>query len=148
MALNPSRLRRGELLAGIGGLALLVFLFALPWLSAAGHNHAGWTALPTLRWLLVITALTGLALLLTQAGLRAPAVPVSLSVIVTVLAGLSVLALVIRLLTTGDGLCAGIFLGLAAAIVIAVGGYQSMRREQGWTPGPDRPVETVPLHRS
>jgi hypothetical protein len=71
-----ARLRRGELLAGIGAVALLVFLFALPWLSAAGHNRAGWSALPTVRWLLVITALTGLGLVVTQAALRAPAVPV------------------------------------------------------------------------
>lgn len=142
-----ARLRRGELLAGLGAVALLVLLFVVPWLSVTGHNSSGWTALPTLRWLLVITALSGIALLLTQAGLGAPAVPVSLSVIVTVLAGCSALAIVIRLLTTGDGLCAGIVLGLAAAIVIAAGGYQSMRHEQGWTPGPDRPVETVPLDR-
>jgi hypothetical protein len=75
-------------------------------------------------------------------------VPASLSVIVTVLGGVSTLLLIICLLTTSAGLCAGAFLGLAAVIGIAVGGFDSLQREQGWTPGPDHPVETVSLSSS
>jgi hypothetical protein len=147
MELKPTRLRRGEVIAGVSGVALLIFVFALNWLTVGGRNRHGWSAVPLLRWLLVVTALTAIALAFTQATRRAPALPVSLSVIATVLGGLSVLLLVIRLLTTSAGLCAGAYLGLVAAIGIAVGGYQSLRREQGWTPGPDHPVETVPLSR-
>ncbi|MGI8714994.1 MAG: hypothetical protein ACR2NR_17795 [Solirubrobacteraceae bacterium] len=139
------RLRRAEVLAGVGGLALLVFLFVLNWLRSGGHNRHGWAAIPVLRWFLLVAALAALALAVTQATSRSPAVPVSLSVIVTVLGGLGTLLLIIRLLTTSDGLCAGAFLGLVAVAGIAVGGFASMRREQGWTPGPGHPVEIVPL---
>lgn len=141
------RLRRGEVLAGVSAVALLVFLFALNWLSPGGLNRHGWAAIPVLRWLLLVTALMAIALTVAQATRRSPAVPVSLSVIVTVLGALSVLLVIVRLLTTSAGLCVGIFLGLLAAIGIAVGGFASMRREQGFTPGPDHPIETVPLGR-
>ncbi len=141
-------LRRGEIVAGTGALALLVFLFALNWLTVGGHNRRGWEAIPVLRWVLVVTALTALVLTFAQATRSGPALPVSLSVIVTVLGGVSTLLLIIRLLTTSAGLCAGAFLGLAAVIGIVVGGFDSLRREQGWRPGPGHPIETVPLSSS
>jgi hypothetical protein len=148
MESEPPRLRRGEILAGASALVLLVFLFALNWLTVGGHNRHGWEAIPVLRWVLVVTAVTALVLTFTQATRSGPAVPVSLSVVVTVLGGVSTLLLIIRLLTTSAGLCAGAFLGLVAVIGIAVGGFDSLRREQGWTPGPDHPVETVSLSSS
>ncbi len=141
-------LRRGEILAGASALALLVFVFALNWLTVGGLNQHGWEAIPILRWLLLVTALTALLLTLTQATRSGPGLPVSLSTIVTVLGFLSTLLLIIRLLTTSAGLCAGAFLGLLAVIGITVGGFDSLRREQGWTPGPDHPIETVPLRSS
>jgi hypothetical protein len=148
MESEPPSLRRGEILAGASAVALLVFLFALNWLTAGGHNLHGWVAIPMLRWLLLVTALTALMLTFTQATFSGPGLPVSLSTIVTVLGALSTLLLVIRLLTTSAGLCAGALLGLLAAIGIMVGGFDSLRREQGWTPGPDHPIETVPLNSS
>ena len=146
MQFSAARLRRGEVLAGVSGVALLVFLFALNWLTFGGVNRHGWTAVPVLRWLLIVTAVTAIGLAFTQATREGPAVPVSLSVIVTVLGSISVVLLVIRLLTTSAGLCDGLYLGLLATIGITVGGFQSLRREQGWTPGPGRPIETVSLH--
>jgi hypothetical protein len=146
MRFSATRLRRGEVIAGVGGVALLVFLFALNWLSFGGVNRHGWTAVPVLRWLLLIVAAAAIALALTQALYRAPAIPVSLSAIVTVLGSVAVVCFVVKLLTTSAGLCIGIFLGLVATIAITIGAFQSLRREQGWTPGPDRPIETVSLH--
>ena len=148
MVYEPPRLRRGEILAGASALALLVFLFALNWLTVSGRNRHGWEALPILRWLLVVTALTGLLLTLAQATRPGPGLPVALSTIVTVLGAVSTLLLIIRLLTTSAGLCAGAFLGLLAVIGILVGGFDSFRREQGWTPGPDHPIKAVPLSSS
>jgi hypothetical protein len=145
MVYEPPRLRRGEILAGASALALLVFLFALNWLTVSGRNRRGWEAIPILRWLLVVTALTALLLTLAQATRSGPGLPVALSTIVTVLGAVSTLLLIIRLLTTSAGLCAGAFLGLLAAIGIMVGGFDSFHREQGWIPGPDHPIETVPL---
>ena len=148
MVHEPPRLRRGEILAGASALALLVFLFALNWLTVGGRNRHGWEALPILRWLLVVTALTAVLLTITQATRSGPGLPVALSTIVTVLGAVSTLLLIIRLLTTSAGLCAGAFLGLLAVIGIMVGGFDSFRREQGWTPGPEHPIETVPLSSS
>jgi hypothetical protein len=148
MESEPPHLRRGEIVAGTSALGLLVFLVALNWLTAAGHNLHGWEAIPVLRWLLLVTALTALTLTVTQATRAGPGLPVALSTIVTVLGALSTLLLIIRLLTTSAGLCAGAFLGLLATIGIMVGGFDSLRREQGWTPGPDHPIETVPLSSS
>ncbi len=146
MDFKPGRLRKGESIAGAGGLALLVFLFALPWLSAgSGHTSSGWSGLPVLRWLIVVCALTALALILTQATRSAPAIPVTLSVFATVLGAVTTVAVVVRLLTTGDGLEVGAWLGLLSAIAIAVGGFLSMRQEDGWRPDPDHPVEIVSL---
>jgi cobalamin synthase len=147
METGSPRLRRGEILAGAGGLALLVFLFALNWLTVGGVNQHGWATIPVLRWLLLVTALVALMLTVTQATRSGPGLPAALSTVVTVLGALSTLLLIVRLLTTSAGLCAGAFLGLLAVIGITVGGFDSLRREQGWTPGPDHPIETVPLTR-
>jgi hypothetical protein len=148
MESEPPHLRRGEILAGASAVALLVFLLALNWLTVRGHSRHGWEAIPVLRWVLLVSALTALTLTFTQATRPGPGLPVSLSVIVTVLGALSTLLLIIRLLTTSAGLCAGAFLGLLAVIGITVGGFDSLRREQGWRPGPDHPIETVPLSSS
>jgi hypothetical protein len=148
MESEPPHLRRGEVLAGASAVALLVFLFALNWLTVGGHNRHGWEAIPVLRWPLLVTAVVALMLTFTQATRSGPGLPVSLSVIVTVLGALSTLLLIIRLLTTSAGLCAGALLGLVAVIGIMVGGFDSLRREQGWIPGPEHPIETVPLSSS
>jgi hypothetical protein len=145
MELGPPHLRRGEIVAGAAGLALLVILFALDWLRSAGINREGWSAVPVLRWLIVVAALSAVALAVAQATRPGPGLPVSLSVIATVLSALTVLLLVIRLLTTGATAQLGAYLGLLAAITMTYGAFASLRAEGGWTPGRDRPIETVPL---
>lgn len=147
MESEQPHLRRGEILAGAAGLALLVILFALDWLRSAGGTREGWSAVPVLRWLIVVAALSAVALAVAQATRRAPALPVSLSVISTVLSALTALLLVIRLLTTGATLQLGAYLGLLAAVTMTYGAFGSLRAEQGWIPGPDHPIETVPLTR-
>ena len=136
MESEPPHLRRGEILAGAGGLALLIFLFALNWLRSAGVTRDGWSAVPVLRWVIVVAALSALALTVAQATTRGPALPVSLSVIATVLSALTALLLVIRILTTGATPRVGAYLGLLAAITMAYGAFTSLRAEQGWTPAP------------
>lgn len=148
MDLHLSRLRRGEIIAGVGAVVLAAVMFLIGWFrfGAAGGRRTdldGWNSLPTLRWLLVITAAVALLLAWEQAARLAPALPVSLSVIVTVLGALSTVALLIRL-PTGDGSpTAGAFLGLAAAAAVSCGGFLSLRQEDGWVPGPDHPIERV-----
>ena len=98
MDFHPSRLRRGEVLAGVGAVLLLVFVLALKWYGHGDHSLTGWQALTNLRWLVIVTIACALALTITQATRRSPAVPATLSVIVTVLGLITVLALIYRVL--------------------------------------------------
>jgi hypothetical protein len=155
------RLRRGELIAGLSGAALLVFMFALTWYAVRGPlrqtlainlhqttSYTGWTGLTHLRWVLLVTALVALALTYLQATSRAPALPVTLAVIVTVLGGLSTLVLIYRVLINTPASMldqrAGAYLGLVAAAGIAYGGYSSMREESGADPA-ELDIETLRL---
>jgi hypothetical protein len=158
--LNVDRLRRGELVAGASGLLLLVFMFALTWYAVTGAlrptlaalgrptSYNGWEGLTAVRWLLLATALVALALAYFQAAQRAPAIPVSLAVSVTVLGALSVLTLIYKVLinTPRSGLDqrAGAYLGLLAAIGIAYGGFASLREESGADPA-ELGIETIRL---
>jgi hypothetical protein len=144
-------LRAGEVIAGCGGLLLLVFMFALKWFGLSerlvqGHaglpgatSWTGWQELPVLRWLLLVTGICAVLLAYFQVTRRAPALPVALSVIVTVLGVVTTIALIIRVLLAPPSLAAtgsldrltGAYLGLFAALAIAYGGYASMRQEAG-----------------
>jgi hypothetical protein len=93
-----------------------------------------------LRWLLLLASLAGLALVAAQTTRRAPALPVSLSVIVTVLALLGVLWLGYRvLIAPPPHQHVGAVLGLISACGIAYGGYLSTR-EEGISPK-DEPID-------
>ena len=142
----PSRLRRGEMLAGAGAIALLALTFLTKWERISGRSLNGWHAATHVRWLIVVTALLALLLTFTQAMFRAPAIPVSLSVIVTVLAPLTSLWLFYRVVI--DPLPhqkISAVLALLSACVSAYGAYLSLR--QGGISPHDAPPEipTVPL---
>jgi hypothetical protein len=103
---------------------------------------------------MLLTVVCGLALVYLQAARRAPAIPVSVSVIVTVLALLTVLVLIYRVLINEPGSDAvieqkpGAFVGLASAVAIAVGGYLSMREEGIAERDAPPEIETVSLGRA
>jgi hypothetical protein len=139
-----ARLRFSEWLAAGGAVALVVFMFALNWYNGP-HPRDGWQALPTLRWLLLVTAALVIVTVLAQALARGPGLSAALDVVSLVVTAIAALALIVRLATTGASLCPGAFLGLAASLVMVVGVFSSLRIEQGWPPGPDRPIEVVPL---
>jgi hypothetical protein len=141
MHVRISHLRRGELLAAVSAIVLVVVLFALNWFGSS----TGWQSLPVLRWLLLVTAACGLLLAVFQETRRAPALPVVMSVIVPALAAVTTIVLVIRLPTSAHTPQLGAYVALAAVLGILVGGFYSLRDEDGWQPGPDHPVETVSL---
>jgi hypothetical protein len=156
MEFEFSRLRRGELIAGVSGIVLLASLLLVPWYgssaaaSALGGSSSasGWSTLSVLRWLILIDALTAVALALSQAARRAPAIPVSLSVISTALGALTVLAMIYRVLIHlpgPDNLIDqrfGAVVGLLAAIALLCGAFTSLRQE-GIAPGDAAAVVTV-----
>jgi len=126
MSFDPSRLRRGEVLAGAAAILLLVFMLGGTW---AG-SRTGWEALVSLRWLLVATIATAFGLVITQATRRSPAIPVTMSLMVTVLGAISVLALIYRVLISPPAhQHIAAYLGLLSSLALAYGGYRSMRQE-------------------
>jgi peptidoglycan/LPS O-acetylase OafA/YrhL len=141
--MSVARLRVGEWIAAVAAIVLVAGLFALHWYGGADPRD-GWQALPTLRWWILVDAAVGLVAALAQAR-RGPAVAAALDVVALVLASLTVLLLAIRLATTGASLAAGAFVGLAASIALLAGVFLALRAEQGWAPGPERPVEVVRL---
>jgi hypothetical protein len=148
-----SRLRRGEIIATLSAVVLVVLVFAVPWFSFAnpggGHTQANaWASLPVLRWPILITAALGLLLGWLQATRSAPALPVALDVPLVILAAITTLVLLIRVLTGEGSPLAGGVLGLVAVAVLTAGAFMSLRQEDGWDPGPptpEHPIETVEL---
>jgi hypothetical protein len=139
-----ARLRFSESLAAAGAVALAVFLFALNWYDGSPPRD-GWQALPALRWLLLVSVALVIVTVLAQALARGPALSVALDVVSLVVTAIALLLLIVRLASTGASLCPGAFLGLAASLAMLVGMFASLRIEQGWPPGPDRPIEVVRL---
>jgi FtsH-binding integral membrane protein len=142
MGLHQSRLRWPEWVVGAGGVGLLASMLLLPWFQlseASGppgpaqlitYSVDGWNGLSHARWLLLVTILAAFALVLFQARLRAPAIPVTLSWVVAVLGGLSVLWLIYRvIISPAGGREIGGWIGLISAGAIAYGGFASLRLE-------------------
>jgi hypothetical protein len=143
MDARPARLRGGEILAGVAATALLVLLLAVHWY---GHQ-TGWQVLSSARWAVLVTVAAAFGLVLTQITRRAPALPVTLTVIVTVLGLLTVVWLVYRVaISAPANERVGAWLGLLSACLIVVGALRSMRQE-GIRPedGPQEiPLVTLP----
>ena len=142
-----SRLRQGDLVAGIGGVALLVVMF-LDWYAAGGSarfqgqeidislGFNAWQAFSITDLILALTALSGSALAVLTASRRSPALPVALSVITTTLGALATLLVFYRILNQPGPnefieVKYGAFLGFLCALAMTVGGMRSMRDESG-----------------
>jgi hypothetical protein len=100
---------------------------------------------PVLRWLSLITGVSALALPYTQATRRGPALPVSLSVVVTALGCVTSVGLVARVMRRTSREASSAHVGLLAAGTVAVGGYASMRQEGGTDPAEFGELETITL---
>ena len=128
MSVDISRLRAGEVAAGLSGGALV--------LSRPRRREAR-----VLRWLSLITGISGLALAYTQATRRAPALPVALSVVATALGATAAAGLLRRVFFSSGATR----LSLVAALGVAAGGYASMRQETGTDPAELGELETITL---
>ena len=165
-----SRLRRGDLVAGLGGVALLVVMF-LDWYSAGGNatfqgqeidislGFNAWQAFSITDLILALTALSGIALAVLTASRRSPALPVAAGVITSTLGALATLLVFYRILNQPGPnefieVKFGAFLGFLAVLAVTAGGCLAMRDEEGEdapmpvdvrpTPAAERPGEPVP----
>ncbi len=95
-----------------------------------------------------MTIVAALALTYFQAAREGPGIPVTLSIIVTVLGLLSTVALIYRVLINTPAPTLdqrpGAYLGLVATAGIAYGGFRSLREEGGADPAVLE-IETIRL---
>ena len=146
--MDSSRLRTGEIVAGIGGVALFVFLF-FDWFGGGAEvsgslvngtavlSHpgiSGWDALIDLPgFLIILSGVSGIALAyLAMAGQRIN-IPVRRGAVTALLGALAVLLILWRMLAGSPTLKIGVFLGLAAAIAITAGALMALG-EDGFQP--------------
>jgi hypothetical protein len=131
--MDPRRLRPGEWIAALSGVALLVSLF-LPWYGGGAKGDAsGWEALAAVDIALALVAAFGVSLLAITAAQSVPAVPIALSAMVTLVGLIGVVLVLIRAanMPAGfDGREPGVWLGLLAAIGIVAGAGLAMRNER------------------
>ncbi len=148
--MDVDKLNIGERIATVSAILLFIFMF-FDWFgvevsgggfsgSVPGAGGSAWDALDFIPIVLVVTivvALINAALRLSDSPYEPP---VSLSIAVAVLGGISALLVLFRIIdppsfgsisgVSLDGTVEfGIFLGLIAAIGIAYGGYRGMQEE-------------------
>ena len=141
-------MNRGERIAGIAGVLLLLIMFIFDWFGPKGATDLGgtnaWQSYSLTDIILFITALAAIALAAIAASGEEPAIPVALSAIVTALGVISVILVVISIISTPDyevpgvlgggeidtSVKVGVFLGLIASIGVTVGGWLAMQEEE------------------
>ena len=139
---DSSRLRRGEWIAGAGGLVLLASMLLLPWYGLTGvsggtgptyfvsYSVDGWNGLTHGHWVMVLTIIVAFALVYLQGTRKSPALPVTLSLFVTILGVISTVWLLYRdFISTAGSLKLGAIIGLLSALAVAVGGWASLHMD-------------------
>jgi hypothetical protein len=146
---NLRWLRPGDWVAGAGGVVLLVSLF-LPWYDVHGVSRhlTAWQAFSVIDLLLALAALLGIALAVTTAVRRTPAVPVALGVIALIPGALATLLVLVRVLDPPGpnallDVAAGAWIGLVAAAALTAGAWMSIADERN-RGVPEPSVETRP----
>jgi hypothetical protein len=146
--LDSSRLRTGEIVAGIGGVALFVFLF-FDWFGGGAEvtgsvlngtatlSHpgiSGWDALTDLPgFLIILSGVAGIALAYLAAAGQRVNIPVRRGAITALFGMLAVLLILWRMFAGSPTLKIGVFLGLGAAIAITAGALMALG-EDGFEP--------------
>lgn len=142
------RLRAGEWIAGLSGIALLVSLF-LPWYEGvlscpgggAGCSHeqlSAWDTLAVTDVLLALIAAFAVLVWIVTATQRVAALPLALDGMLTLFGLVGILLVLFRVLSLpgeATGRDWALWLGLAASIGIVVGAWLAMRDERLSTPG-------------
>jgi hypothetical protein len=168
------RLRHGEWIAGISGVVLLVSLF-LDWYSvsdSAGAHFIGdtttnaWESFTVVDVFLAAAGAFGVALAVTAATQRSPAVPQAVGALTVPIAFVAAILVLIRLLdvpgwqsvfqngegaylnTTSGGPAVtreiGLYIGIAGTLGVLVGAWRSIG-DQSFPKGAGPRVEVTPL---
>ena len=122
------------------GVGLLVSLF-LDWYEGA----TGWRAFEVVDVVLLVVALSAIALAVLTAFQRTPAIPIAMASIVTLLAFVALVVVAYRTIDPpGDAdRAGGVWLALGASVALLAGAARAVRDER---PGaPASPVEAEQL---
>jgi hypothetical protein len=138
----------GELTSSVSAVLLLVVLCATEWYGVAGvpdpsaarpaisGAESGWTGLSMIRWVVLVTALVAIGSVVLHASQRRHGTKTDTSRLVAGLGSLTSLLLIYRVLIvlpSGAKVIdqkLGALLGLACALGVALGGYQSIAEHQ------------------
>ncbi len=148
------RLTLGEKIAGASGIALILIMFIFKWfgvevngggLTFEGESRNAFGAYGFIDVVLLVTALSAVALALIGASEGEVGLPVAMSAIVAGLGVLSVVLIIISIISPPEWSVAGVdigdvpgadvtrkigvWLGLLAAIGVAYGGWRAMQEE-------------------
>ena len=139
--MDLGRLRRGEVIAALGGLLLLIALFFFDWYSGfkeipvgpASTDFGAWDSAGLLGFVLA-AALAAVSLAVLTATSRTVALPVAASALTASL-GIAAVGMILLRMVFQPGSNAqidlkfGILLALIAALIVAYGGWDSMKEE-------------------
>lgn len=118
--MDTSRMSQGEMIAGAGGVALIIFLF-LPWFG----DLSGWEGQSSTDIYMLITAVVAIATALTAGGgFSLPGI--TMNGATALLGGVATILLIWLIVfdfPEGVDRGIGIILSLVAAAAIAYGGY-------------------------
>jgi len=149
--LDTSKISFGEMIAGVGGLLLFLFMF-LKWYGVEADGVelvAGnaWESFSFIDLLLFLAAAIAVAVAALRAAGKLPALPIPAGQIVAIAGAVAVVLVLFRLILTPGGgeevagvefditRKLGVFLGLLASAAIAFGGYTAMNeRASGEAP--------------
>lgn len=135
MEFDIKRLRQGQLIAGIGGLALFIATFFFHWFTSGPFGADGWHSVSITRWLVLVLIIVAIGSAVLAAMGRTIALPVSPSAITAALGALVTVLILYRVISppgaSGFQIDRGIgvFLALVAAATTAFGGYRSLKEE-------------------
>lgn len=132
------RLRVGEWILAISGLALLVSLF-LPWSDA---DRTGWESLSVLDVLLMILGLAALAIWLITAIAKTTAPGLASQ---SLLVPFALVMAVVALFQLGEFDRVGAYVAIAAVLGVLVGDLMAMRDERLSKPGRPTDQTGVPV---
>ncbi len=143
------RLRAGEWIAASAGVVLIVSLF-LPWYQAGPFDATAWDAFAVIDVLLFVAGAIGIGLLLIAASQATPPVGVATQALAFLITAPIAVATLVRVLNlpgdldaAGAGRTAIAWIGLLAAVGVAVGCLVAMRDERISPPG--RPTDATGL---
>lgn len=141
--MDLSRLRRGEAIASISGLALIVVMF-LPWwaepdvggvplgeIPGVETSFNAWQAAAFNDVIWFVTGLAAVVLGALAASQNRPDLPIAGSAIITGLGMIALVLIVVRLIEPPGNLEreVGVWLGLLAILGIVFGGWTAMQDE-------------------